>query len=287
MNAEGEKQPGACSDDMVLAVLQAAFQRDRLALHYQPQVRLDDGVVTGFEALLRCSDPEHGPVSPARFIPLAEASGLIHTLGQWVLRRACVDAVRLRGAYGRDVRVAVNVSPLQLEPGNLPQLFAAELAAVRLDPQALELELTESLPLPAGPEARQQLARIRASGVSLALDDFGVAYANLNSLLDLAVDTLKIAGIFVCAPDDNPRAAAVLRAIMLLAAQLNLAVVAECAETESHLQRLRAACAGLPLSHTVSVQGFCFSRPLDCDSLCRDAENLCAHWRDGASRQTR
>lgn len=260
-------------DKAVLAALIEVLQHDALRLHYQPQVRLADSAVVGVEALLRWTHPQYGAVSPACFIPVAEAGGLIEALGEWVLRRACRDVPRLQDAFGSALRVAVNVSPLQLQRADLAQLVASALADAHISPRALELELTESAPLPVGDAVHANLAAIRATGVSLALDDFGVGHANLRYLLEVGLDTLKIDGLFVRASADNRRAAVLLRAALALAAQLDLAVVAECVETTAQLKRLREVEAEvLPGGRGCSVQGFYFSPPLDCASLCSNAE---------------
>ncbi|HEU0197758.1 MAG TPA: EAL domain-containing protein [Nevskiaceae bacterium] len=279
-------------DGELLTALREALRNDSLVVHYQPQVDARSGAVLGFEALLRWNDVHLGVVSPGRFIPVAEAGGLIDALGEWVLRRACRDSASLCAAFGAKLRMAVNLSPLQLQRGDLVEMVGAAVRDAGVAPSGLELELTEGVPIPRGSAVHARLEAMRVLGISVALDDFGTGYANLSCLVDFAVDALKVDGHFVQGPDRDPRVAAVLRAQLSLAGDLGLRVVAECVETEAQLARL-LACLGDVVSHSparagfsCAVQGFYFSPALDRDTLCRTAPALQAGFREQAQRVT-
>lgn len=274
----------AWADADVLRALCTALRDDGLAVHYQPQVDVPSGRVSGFEALLRWTDAEHGAMSPARFIPLAESDEVIHDLGRWVLARACRDARRLITAYGEPLRIAVNMSPLQLQRDGFARAVAAALHDADLPSGTLQLELTEGVPLALSSTVRASLKAIRAAGVSLALDDFGVGHANLSYVVDVPVDTLKIDGRFVRCADQDPAAAAVLRATMLLARGLGLRVVGECVETAAQLRELVASVPDPEAGASLCVvQGYYFSPARDCDTLCDDADALRRTFRERAA----
>lgn len=260
---------GEWIDTELLRELASALADGRLVVCYQPQVEMPGGRIIGFEALLRWTHPQRGSISPGRFIPVAESSELIHDLGAWVLDRACTDALRLRAAFGPEIRVAVNMSPRQLQQQGFFEVVSQTLARTGLDPHGLQLEITEGAPLVLNATVRARLQAIRAAGISLALDDFGVGHANLSYLVDLPADTLKIDGRFVQAADRDPVAAAVLRATMSLAHGLNLRVIGECVETSGQLRQLVDASAS-----ACAVQGFYFSPARECDELCENAEAL-------------
>lgn len=219
--------------------LRSALGNGELRLHYQPQIDLADGRIVGAEALLRWQHSERGFIPPATFIPVAERCGLIHEIGDWVLRQACLDAQSWREQGLGELTVAVNVSPLQLRREDFDVVVAASLAASELPGDALELELTESSLVLDTRDLVDLLQRVRRHGVRIAIDDFGTGYSNLGYLRRLSVHRLKIDRSFVdriCA-DANDEA--LVRAIVEMAHCLNLSVIAEGVENEAALQRLR------------------------------------------------
>ena len=227
------------------AGLRTALGNGELRLHYQPQVDLADGAIVGAEALLRWQHPERGFIPPAVFIPVAERCGLIHEIGDWVLRQACLDAQAWREAGLGELSVAVNVSPLQLRREDFDVVVATSLAASGLPGEALELELTESSLVLDTRDLVELLQRVYRHGVRIAIDDFGTGYSNLGYLRRLSVHRLKIDRSFVdriCA-DANDEA--LVRAIVEMAHCLNLSVIAEGVEDDAALQRLRSlGCEG-------------------------------------------
>jgi len=221
------------------AGLRTALGNGELCLHYQPQIDFEAGRIVGAEALLRWQHPERGFIPPATFIPVAERCGLIHEIGDWVLRQACLDAQSWREQGLGDLTVAVNVSPLQLRREDFDVVVATALAASGLPGDALELELTESSLVLDTRDLVDMLQRVRRHGVRIAIDDFGTGYSNLGYLRRLSVHRLKIDRSFVdriCA-DANDEA--LVRAIVEMAHCLNLSVVAEGVEDAAALQRLR------------------------------------------------
>jgi PAS domain S-box-containing protein len=223
-------------------------------LEYQPQVNLRTQRVTTFEALLRWRHPVRGNVPPAEFIPLAEEIGLIGEIGQWVLERACQDAV----AWPPDIRLAVNVSPLQLNDAAMPALVAAALRLSGLAPSRLELELTESVAMPEGPACLAALQTIRNSGVGIVMDDFDIGYSGLGSLLEFPFTKVKIDRSFIeKLPQDEHRhkaAIAIVRSIIGLCKEMEMTCLAEGVETEEQLRLLMEA-------NCTEVQGYLVGRP--------------------------
>jgi EAL domain-containing protein (putative c-di-GMP-specific phosphodiesterase class I) len=246
-----------------------------LRVVYQPIVALDDERVVGFEALVRWQHPTRGAVSPARLIPVAEATGLIVPLGAWVLRTACRQAARWAES---DVLgpaapyVSVNLSGRQLEGAGLADEVARAVAAAGLDPSRLLLEITESVLMQRADAALHTLNALKALGVRLAIDDFGTGYSSLAYLQRFPVDTLKIDKAFVDGVANGGSAAALASGIVGLATTLGLRCVAEGIERPEQAARLRAAGCGYG-------QGYLFARPLPADEATaliapRDAGSL-------------
>ena len=230
------------------SALRRALGGGEFELHYQPLVDAGSGSTKGFEALLRWNDPVLGMVPPSAFIPLAEETGLIVPIGEWVLRTACAEAARWAG----DLRISVNVSPVQLQRGSLADTVISALAASGLPAGRLELEVTEGALLSAQDGVKRTLAGLRSLGVRIALDDFGTGFSSLSYLCRFPVDRIKIDRSFVEILSD-PHSAVIVRAIIGLGGQLGMAVTAEGVETDEQLDWLRSA--GCP-----EVQGFLFSR---------------------------
>jgi diguanylate cyclase (GGDEF)-like protein len=226
-----------------------ALSNGQLEVHYQPVVSTVDNRVTGFEALLRWNHPDRGYVSPGTFIPIAEESELIHRIGEWVLRRACSDAVN----WPAGLTVAVNLSPVQFANQRLPKLVTQALATAGLKAERLELELTESVFLNSTSETLAMFGALKKIGVRLALDDFGTGYSSLSYLQDAPFDKIKIDQSFVrTATEKGSRSAAIIAAIVTLARTLKMDTTAEGIETLDQLSLIRT----LGVSH---IQGYVYS----------------------------
>ncbi|MEH3116232.1 MAG: EAL domain-containing protein [Methylorubrum populi] len=230
--------------------LREALAQDRFELHYQPLVDLADDRITGMEALVRWRHPERGLVSPAVFIPLAEETGLIVPLGEWVLRQACRDAAGWPGG----ISVAVNVSPIQLRHRGFAQSVLAALAGSGLKATRLELEITESVLLDDTEANLETLHTLRRLGVRISMDDFGTGYSSISYLRRFPFDKIKIDRSFVRDCAAQSEAGAIIRAIVSLGASLGITTLVEGVETEPQLATVRAEGAQ-------EVQGYLFSPP--------------------------
>jgi diguanylate cyclase (GGDEF)-like protein/PAS domain S-box-containing protein len=216
--------------------LRDAIQGEVLRPYYQPLIDLSSGRITGFEALVRWPHPERGMVSPAEFIPVAEETGLINALGGLMLRRACMDAA----LWPDDVRVAVNLSPLQFRAGNLLSVVMEALKQSGLPAKRLELEITETLLLEKSSQVLATLHALRALGVRISMDDFGTGYSSLSYLRSFPFDKIKIDQSFVRGLGTNNDAQAIVRAIISLGVGLGVTITAEGVETEAELACLRS-----------------------------------------------
>jgi diguanylate cyclase (GGDEF)-like protein len=235
--------------------MRQALVSNRFRLHYQPQVRLADGCIVGAEALLRWRDPELGEMSPVRFIPVAEDSGFIVAVGDWVLTQAVRQAA-LWHQRGQSLPVAVNVSALQFKQSSFVDRVASVLAVSGLPPQLLELELTESILLHDADETLQRLHALAALGLRLALDDFGTGYSSLAYLKRLPIGKLKIDRSFIQGLPGDDSDSGIVRAILQMARALGMKVIAEGVETEAQRQfLLDAGCH--------EFQGWLFAPALD------------------------
>jgi diguanylate cyclase (GGDEF)-like protein/PAS domain S-box-containing protein len=235
--------------------LREALDKGALFLAYQPQMSLLTGEITGFEALLRWGHPERGLIPPVKFIPVAESTGLIVPIGEWVLRTACVQARKWIDAGIQVPSIAVNVSAIQFRQEGFCDVVKAVLHQTALPPRCLELEITESLLLSTGDSIFSLLEELKSMGVSLAIDDFGTGYSSLSYLRQFSVSKLKIDGSFIKDAATNPDDAAITTAMIDMSKALNLRVIAECVETEAQMEFLRARKCD-------EVQGYYFSRPL-------------------------
>jgi EAL domain-containing protein (putative c-di-GMP-specific phosphodiesterase class I) len=232
--------------------LRGALEKGEMHLAYQPVVDAHTGQLTGFEALLRWNSAEFGSVSPVKFIPLAEEARLIGPIGAWVLRTACEEAAR----WPSHVRVAVNVSPDQLQNPNFVTTVTQSLAQTGLSAERLELEVTESVFMHEGLGATKVLERILDLGVRLSLDDFGTGYSSLGYLSRTRFSSIKIDRSFVQGASKGVReCVAIIRAVVALAKSLGMATTAEGVETEAeHRMVEEMGCT--------KVQGYYFGRPL-------------------------
>ncbi|MGQ9365658.1 EAL domain-containing protein [Azospirillum sp. ST 5-10] len=230
--------------------LRRALAADALHVHYQPLLACDTHSVLGFEALVRWHHPERGLISPAEFIPLAEETGLIMALGEWVLRSACRDAA----AWPDTVHVAVNLSPVQFRLSDVASLILSILDEAGLPPHRLEIEITEGVLIDDTERVVEVLSVLKAAGVRIALDDFGTGYSSLSYLQKFAFDKLKIDRSFVSGMEDNRQSRSIVRSIITLARSLGITVTAEGVETCAQFQLLKhEACD--------QVQGFLIGRP--------------------------
>jgi len=237
------------------AGLRDAMHRNELVLYYQPQFRLSTGEITGFEALLRWNSAEYGDVPPAEFIPLAEETGLIKPIGQWVMRTACLQMKRWLDAGLTNGRIGVNVSALQFAQEDFLDVVASTLQETQLPAKHLEIELTESLLLQDEVRTAETCRKLRALGVIVALDDFGTGYSGLNRLRQFAVDRIKIDRAFVQHMHDNMEDRALCIAVIKMAQTLGLGVIAEGVESFPQLLLLQE-------ERCEHGQGYLFSKPL-------------------------
>jgi EAL domain-containing protein (putative c-di-GMP-specific phosphodiesterase class I) len=234
--------------------LRDAIAAGDLMLHYQPVVDVASGAICGMEALLRWPHARRGLVPPAEFISIAEESGLIIPLGEWVLRQALLDAAR----WPAHVRIAVNLSPVQFRSANLAEMVMGACAAARVSPSRLELEVTEAAFLAATKEVLATIDQLRQAGVRIVMDDFGTGYSSLNYLRRFPFDKIKIDRSFVRDLTDDNLSIVIVEAVVRLARALDVTTTAEGVETIRQLDIIRAA-------GVTEMQGWLFSpaRPLE------------------------
>jgi len=235
--------------------LRVALERDEFTLHYQPAIDLRTGKIVAMEALVRWENPEVGMIGPDMFIPIAEHTGLIGKIGDWVLRTACQQMKQWVEQGITDVRMAVNMSAVQLRSKRFAEDVVAILDEVGLDPKYLELEITETALMENVQQTNETLQKLRSQGVYTAMDDFGTGYSSLSHLKHLVVDKLKIDRSFIRDVLTDPRDAAVVSAVIAMAKLMDMEVVAEGVETDEQLDFLRKRQCDM-------AQGFLLSRPL-------------------------
>ena len=240
--------------------LRRAIDNQEMNLVYQPKINIQKNTLCGVEALIRWHDPELGNVPPSQFIPLAEEIGLINKIGEFVIRTACQQHASWR-AMGLDpVRIAINLSPSHLSEPKIVEHVLKEMDFYKVEPEHLELEITEETFLDSSEQCKKNLALFHKFGLRISIDDFGTGYSCLSYLLDLPVTTLKIDGSFVRKLGTQPENDGIVNAIMMLGHGLGLQVVAECVETEAQLAFLQENGCDV-------IQGFYFSKPLKADQL--------------------
>ena len=249
--------------------LRKAIKNDELYLLYQPQIDVRSTEIVGVEALLRWRHPERGIISPNEFIPLAEETGLIVPIGEWVLRTACHQAKLWQRQTQRLVRMAVNLSAKQFKDENLMQIVISALHDTGLDPKLLELELTEGTLMDDARATMATLEQLRAIGVYLSIDDFGTGYSSMNYLKRFDVRALKIDKSFICGLPQDSENAAITRAIIAMAHGLKMAVVAEGVETDEQLVLLEQLGCDM-------VQGFYLGHPSPHESIALMLQKVCA-----------
>jgi EAL domain-containing protein (putative c-di-GMP-specific phosphodiesterase class I) len=236
--------------------LRKALAAGEFEVYYQPLVTLETGGISGFEALLRWRHPLRGMVAPAKFIPLAEETGLIVPIGEWVLRQACAEAA----IWPDNLKVAVNLSPVQFKKSNLPQVVFATLASAGLPAARLELEITESIFLAESKTNLATLRRLRALGVGISMDDFGTGYSGLSYLRAFPFDKIKIDRSFISELSESADCMAIIQAITNLGSNLGIPTLAEGVETQKQLSWLREA-------GCTEMQGYLFSRPVPASEI--------------------
>jgi diguanylate cyclase (GGDEF)-like protein len=240
--------------------LRESLRTGNFELHYQPEVDLQSGETVGLEALLRWRSPRLGSISPVKFIPIAEEAGLIQPIGTWVMNKACEDIRKINDHLGKSLFISVNLSPYQLEQSDLLAVVEQALKVNGLAPDRLEVEITEGVLMKDSPKANSALDALRNLGVRIAIDDFGAGFSSMSYLLRFSVDRLKIDRSFVrnCSTESN--SSTVTGAIIALAHQLKLSVIAEGVETMEQVEFLKAAGCDL-------AQGFYYSRPVPLSAL--------------------
>jgi len=240
--------------------LRKAIVNNELMLHYQPQVSLIDGKITGAEALIRWQHLEQGAISPAEFIPLAEETGLIQPIGEWIFRTVCRQIKQWQEARLQNIRVSVNVSMNQFRQNNFIEILTGIMKEIDIQPDCIELEITESAIMHDTSLTTTMLRELRARGIHIAIDDFGTGYSSLSYLKYLPISRLKLDQSFVHSLGINPNDEAISRAIIAMAHSLNLQVVAEGVENEEQLLLLKSYDCD-------EVQGFLFSKALAADDF--------------------
>lgn len=243
--------------------LREAVRKNELYLHYQVQTSIATGDIIGYEALLRWDHPTRGSVPPAEFIPMAEETGLILEIGEWVLRTACAAAA----TWPRPLKVAINLSPVQFIQSDLPNIVQDVLAENELDASRLELELTESTIIENKERTLRTLQKIKKLGVSIALDDFGTGYSSLETLRSFPFDKIKLDRCFMQDIEVSPQSKAIIRAVLALGKSLEIPILAEGIETHCQLSILRAEGCD-------AAQGYFIGRPGPSDAIGSKEANL-------------
>lgn len=255
-----EMYPEASGRVQLDAELRHAVIRDELVNHYQPKIDVRSGRITGLESLVRWQHPKMGLIYPGDFIKVAEDSGVIVQMGEWVLRNACEELARLRKLGFLDLTMGVNISAVQFRRGNLPTVVAQAVQDAGVPADRLDVELTESILIENTDNTRDTLGRLKDMGVRVSIDDFGTGYSSLAYLQHFPLDALKIDRSFIMGLGQNNGAEAIAQAVISMANALKLEVVAEGVETTEQFEFMKMLGCDL-------IQGFLFSRPVTADKL--------------------
>jgi diguanylate cyclase (GGDEF)-like protein len=244
--------------------LRYALARGEFQLHYQPIVDLATGKITEMEALIRWLHPQHGLIAPTHFISVAEETGLILPIGEWVLTEACRQVVQWQAEYPNDqpLVISVNLSARQFQDPKLIEMISCTLEKTRLKPRCLKLEITESMMIQDSENTVSIIRNLKRLGVQLAIDDFGTGYCSLNYLKRFPVDTLKIDRSFISGLGQNPEDTAIVRAVIAFAKALALSITSEGVETSDQVRQLTTL-------ECDRGQGYYFSKPLSCEAATR------------------
>ncbi len=240
--------------------LRKALDNNELSLFYQPKVDTDSGEIVGLEALLRWNSPTDGAIPPNVFIPVAEETGLILSIGEWVINEACRQTQEWQAAGLPDIQVSVNVSGQQFGKQDLARIVSTALLRNKIAPGLLEVEITESAIMESPDRAVKELTAIKELGVGIALDDFGTGYSSFSYLHRFPIDTLKIDRSFIQTLNNNEQSSELVAAIIAMAHIMHLQVVAEGIETEEQLDVLAKRDCDI-------IQGFLFSKPVPADQI--------------------
>jgi diguanylate cyclase (GGDEF)-like protein len=255
--------------------LRKALYRREFVLHYQPQLDINSGKIIGMEALVRWQSPEFGMVMPSDFIPLAEETGLISPIGEWVLHSACMQNKVWQKSGLKKIKVAVNVSGQQLESSKFTSSIESALKISCLSPEFLDLELTESSVMRRGKHSINILHELKEKGINLSIDDFGTGYSSLSNLKQISINKLKIDRSFISDISDNPDATTIIEAIIAMAQSMNLQVIAEGVETLKQFDFLSEIGCD-------QIQGYLASKPVPAREmeqfLREDQDFLCSHF---------
>lgn len=235
--------------------LRKALEREEFMLYYQPQVDLKTGEIKGVEALIRWNSPERGLISPGVFIPIAEETGLIVPMGEWILRSACIQSLKWQQPGYPGLRMSVNISARQFREPQFIEKVAEVIKETGMNPQWLEIEITESIAMEYAEDSMEQLRRLKQLGVRIAIDDFGTGYSSMNYLRKLPIDTLKVDQSFVQDIGIDENGEAIVVTIIHLAQSLNLKVIAEGVETKNQQIFLRT-------NSCHEMQGYLFCKPV-------------------------
>ncbi|WP_374724454.1 EAL domain-containing protein [Calidifontibacillus erzurumensis] len=258
--AKVEVNAGAFERLSIENYLRKALENDEFSLHFQPQLDIKNEKIIGFEALLRWNHPDLGNIPPSDFIPIAEDTGLILPIGDWVLRQACLQVKEWEKVGFHSLRVAVNLSAQQFLQRNLAEKIKEVIKETSIRPQNLELEITERVVIHDIDSALSVLKQLKDIGVHISIDDFGTGYSSLNYLKRLPIHTLKIDRSFIFDIDSNPSSKALTSAITSMAHDLNLNVIAEGVETYDQLSYVKKSACD-------AIQGFYFSKPLQANAV--------------------
>jgi EAL domain-containing protein (putative c-di-GMP-specific phosphodiesterase class I) len=243
--------------------LRIALEAHEFEMHYQPRVDLPSGQIVSAEALIRWNHPQRGLIAPDEFITLAEETGLISPIGDWVIDAVCAQQALWRADQVRIVPVAINLSAVQLKKGKMQQTIRDAMARHGLGPEHIEFELTESVVMDEPEQAICHLQELKDLGVQLSLDDFGTGYSSLSALADITADEIKVDRSFITAIHQRPRSQSVLKMIESLSHALGMTVIAEGVETFEELAYLQAA------TRIRYAQGFYFAKPFFLDDFSR------------------
>jgi EAL domain-containing protein (putative c-di-GMP-specific phosphodiesterase class I) len=240
--------------------LRFAQERNQLYLVYQPQIELSTGEMVAMETLIRWKHPELGLISPSEFIPIAEETGLINSIGEWVLKESFEQYAKWLAMGYDPKRLAINISPVQLLQKNFPKLLQSHMMRHAIEPHRIEVEITETTVMSYSQESQEVLEQLHQLGVSIAIDDFGTGYSSLSHLRQLPLSALKIDRSFVKDITTDASAATIVKTVIALAKNLGFGVVAEGVEAKSQL-------AFLKQHGCLYAQGYYFSQPMDAEKM--------------------